>query len=56
MSQEKSRFDLQQTLTNQIIAAIERVSAEDFLQSGCDTQYLLKPTCRRLQPSFCCVA
>jgi antirestriction protein ArdC len=27
---EKSRFDLHQTLTNQIIAAIERVSAEDF--------------------------
>ena len=30
MSQEKSRFDLHQTLTNQIITAIERVSAEDF--------------------------
>ena len=30
MSKEKSRFELHQTLTNQIIAAIERVSAEDF--------------------------
>ena len=31
MSHEsKTRFDLHQTLTNQIIAAIERVSAEDF--------------------------
>jgi antirestriction protein ArdC len=27
---EKSHFDLHQTLTNQIIAVIERVSAEDF--------------------------
>jgi hypothetical protein len=27
---EKSRFDVHQTLTNQIIAAIERVSADDF--------------------------
>ena len=27
---EKSRFDLHQTLTNQIIAVIERASAEDF--------------------------
>ena len=30
MSREKTRFDLHQTLTSQIIAAIERVSAEDF--------------------------
>ena len=30
MSREQSRFDLHQTLTNQIVAAIERVSADDF--------------------------
>ncbi len=30
MAREKTRFDLHQTLTHQIIAAIERVSAEDF--------------------------
>jgi antirestriction protein ArdC len=30
MSREQSRFDLHQTLTDQIVAAIERVSADDF--------------------------
>jgi antirestriction protein ArdC len=30
MSREQSRFDLHQTLTDQIVEAIERVSAEDF--------------------------
>lgn len=30
MSRERARFNLHQTLTNQIVAAIERVSAEDF--------------------------
>lgn len=30
MSRENARFNLHQTLTNQIVAAIERVSAEDF--------------------------
>jgi len=30
MSRENARFNLHQTLTNQIVAAIERVSADDF--------------------------
>src|SRR5262249_30436190 len=30
MLREQSRFDLHQTVTDQIIAAIERVSADDF--------------------------
>jgi antirestriction protein ArdC len=30
MSREQSRFDLHQTITDQIVAAIERVSADDF--------------------------
>jgi antirestriction protein ArdC len=30
MSREKARFDLHQTLTNQIIEAMERVSADDY--------------------------
>jgi antirestriction protein ArdC len=30
MSREKARFNLHQTLTDQIVAAIERVSADDF--------------------------
>ena len=34
MPKEKTRFDLHQTLTNQIINAIERVSAEDFCLPG----------------------